>query len=274
MRRALGGASMKEEVGRWFTWFLEPRSDASYQRHHSEEIESAKHLSWRCLIGVVVDKRLFPKANEYPQLFRGFTSSFPAHPPQPWWQHYAEVTGKGQWLIRLNGEDYLTLVCDDEPMTLTIPLKAIVSSRSTGFPKVAYNVERYLLAYLEMLMLFTDATMTQEARLLQVTELQSTLLEVNYPLPILAIIQSLVRQWIDRNTIDPTRVQLLQTMMINDMLTQLEIQCKGMYHHAMEWNLDASILKKNHPLIYAYLGMRKRFPNMVPGRAFIPVYKN
>jgi hypothetical protein len=122
-------------------------------------------------------------------------------------------------------------------------------------------------------MLFTDATMTQEARLLQVTELQSTLLEVNYPMPILVIIQSLVRQWIDSNTIDPTRVQLLQTMMINDMLTQLEIQCKGMYHHAMEWNLDAIILKKNHPLIYAYLGMRKRFPNMVPGRAFVPVRK-
>jgi hypothetical protein len=123
-------------------------------------------------------------------------------------------------------------------------------------------------------MLFTDATMTQEARLLQVNELQSTLLEVNYPMPILVIIQSLVRQWIDSNTIDPTSVQLLQTMMINDMLTQLEIQCKGMYHHAMEWNLHASILKKNHPLVHAYLGMRKRFPNMVPGRAFIPVYKN
>jgi hypothetical protein len=265
---------MKEEVGRWFTWFLEPRSDASYQKHHSEEIESAKHLSWRCLIGVVVDKRLFPKANEYPQLFRGFTSSFPEHPPQPWWQHYAEVTGKGQWLIRLNGEDYLTLVCDDEPMTLTIPLKAIVSSRSTGFPKVAYNVERYLIAYLTWLTLFTDATLTQEARAHQVSELESTLLEVNYPMPILVIIQSLVRQWIDRNTIDPTRVQLLQTMMINDMLTQLEIQCKGMYHHAIEWDLDSSVIKKNHPLIQAYVGMRKRFPNMVPGRAFVPVYKN
>jgi hypothetical protein len=115
--------------------------------------------------------------------------------------------------------------------------------------------------------------LTQKARLLRVNELQSTLLEVNYPLPILAIIQSLVSLCIEGKPIDLTSVQLLQTMMINDMLTQIETQCKGMYHHAMEWNLDASILKKNHPLVHAYVGMRKRFPNMVPGRAFVPVKK-
>jgi hypothetical protein len=115
--------------------------------------------------------------------------------------------------------------------------------------------------------------LTQKARLLQVNELQSTLLEVNYPLPILAIIQSLVSRCIEVKPIEPTSIQLLQTMMINDMLTQIETQCKGMYHHAIEWDLDSSILEKNHPLIYAYLGMRKRFPNMVPGRAFVPVRK-
>jgi hypothetical protein len=30
---------------------------------------------------------------------------------------------------------------------LVIPLRAIVSYRSTGFPKVAYNVEQFILGY-------------------------------------------------------------------------------------------------------------------------------
>lgn len=264
---------MKEDVGRWFTWFLEPRSEASYQKHHREEIESAKHLAWRCLIGVVVDLRLYPQAKDYPRVLKGFTSSFPEHPPQPWWQYYAEVTGKGQWLIRLDGEDFLTLVCDEEPIELTIPLKAIVSSRSTGFPKVAYNVEQFLIAYFSLLALFTDAEMTQEARLHQATTLHPLLVEPNFPLPILHMLEPLVRSLLEGRPIDPTSVHMLQTMMINDMLTQLERQCKGMYHHALEWTIDESILKVNHPFIHAYLGMRKRFPNMVPGRAFIPVRK-
>jgi hypothetical protein len=115
--------------------------------------------------------------------------------------------------------------------------------------------------------------MTQEARLHQATTLHPLLVEPNFPLPISQMLEPLVRSLVEGRPIDPTSVHMLQTMMINDMLTQLERQCKGMYHHALEWTIDESILKVNHPFIHAYLGMRKRFPNMVPGRAFIPVRK-
>ena len=82
-----------------------------------------------------------------------------------------------------------------------------------------------------------------------------------------------MRSLLEGRPIDPTSVHMFQTMMINDMIPQLERQCKGVYHHALEWVIDESILKGNHPFIHAYLGMRKRFPKMVPGQAFIPVRK-
>jgi hypothetical protein len=87
------------------------------------------------------------------------------------------------------------------------------------------------------------------------------------------MLEPLVWSLLEGRPIDPTSVHMLQTMMINDMLTQLERQCKGIYHHALEWTIDESILKENHTFIHAYLGMIKRFPKMVPGQAFIPMRK-
>jgi hypothetical protein len=49
-----------EEVGRWFTWFLEDRGGARYQSHRQRVMQEAKHLAWRALIAVVVDIRDYP----------------------------------------------------------------------------------------------------------------------------------------------------------------------------------------------------------------------
>lgn len=264
---------MEEEVGRWFTWFLEDRGEARYRRHLEAVAKEARHLAWRALIAVVVDKRLYPDANHHPTLFHPTTTSYPPAKPQPFWQHYAEVSGRGQWLVHRDGEDYLTLACEDEAVTLTIPVKAIVSYRSTGFPKVAYNVEQFLIGYLTPLVLFADTTLSKKARQTTVGDLESILLEANYPLPILDLLKNYVNQWRLGMTIHPDLLHHLQTMMIQDMETQIERQCKGMYHHAIEWDVDPMILKNAHPLVTAYLRIRKAWPNLVPGRAFIPIKK-
>ncbi|MEY3432003.1 MAG: hypothetical protein RIS53_901, partial [Bacillota bacterium] len=39
---------MKVEFGRSFMWFLEPRSEASYQLHHQDVIDDVPYLAWRC----------------------------------------------------------------------------------------------------------------------------------------------------------------------------------------------------------------------------------
>jgi len=49
-----------EEVGRWFTLFLEDCGEARYQRHRQHVKQEAKHLAWRALIAVVVDIRDYP----------------------------------------------------------------------------------------------------------------------------------------------------------------------------------------------------------------------
>jgi hypothetical protein len=262
---------MEEEVGRWFTWFLEDRGEARYRRHLEAVAKEARHLAWRALIAVVVDKRLYPEADKHRTLFRPMTTSYPRSEPQPWWQHYAEVSGRGQWLVHRDGEDYLTLACEDKPVVLSIPLKAIVSYRSTGFPKVAYNVEQFLIGYLTPLVLFADTTLSKKARQNKVGDLESTMLEENYPLPILELLKNYANQWRLGMTIHADLVHHLQTMMIKDMETQIERQCKGMYHHAIEWHVDPMILKNVHPLVKAYRRIREARPNLVPGRAFISV---
>jgi len=262
---------MEEEVGRWFTWFLEDRGEARYRRHLEAVHQEVQHLAWRALIAVVVDKRLYPEAANHKTLFRPMTTSYPHNEPQAWWQHYAEVSGRGQWFIHREGKDYLTLACEDEAVTLTIPVKAIVSYRSTGFPKVAYNVEQFLIGYLTPLVLFADATLSKKARQTTVVDLESILLEANYPVPILDLLKNYVNQWRIGMTIHADLLHHLQTMMIQDMESQIERQCKGMYHHAIEWDVDPMILKNAHPLVKAYRRIREARPNLIPGRAFIRV---
>jgi len=256
---------MKAEFGRSFMWFLEERSEASYRQHHQDEVESAKHLAWRCLKGIVVDKRLFPEANQYPQLFEGFNAKTPnAH-------HYAEITGKVQWLKHIDGVDYLTLVPEDAPaMTILIPLTAIVSVRSTGFPKVAYNVEQYIMGYAYILEVLTkgwqDVTSVVQA-------LQPLMHPKNFSTAVFDAINKIMDGLKQGQFITAPTIQALEALMIDDMLASIPEQCKGMYHHALEWNVSPSVFEQDSLLMQAYLKMRKKYPNMVPGRAFIPVKK-
>lgn len=256
---------MKEEVGRWFTWFLQPRTESSYRKHHQDVVASASHLAWRCLIGVVVDKRLYPEANQFPHLFEGFNISFPPSPRQPWWDHYAEVTGKGQWLKREAGEDYLTLIPDDAPtVTLKIPLKAIVSDRATGFPKVAYNVEQFLVGYQSILDCFRSTMHNASQRL---TFIRTLLHPKNFAEDVYASILTIIKS----ESITASDIDALEALMIMDMRIRIPQQCKGMYHHAFATHIHPQVLKATTPIGQAFEPLLKTYPNILPGRAFIMV---
>ena len=242
-----------------------------YQRHHQAVIQEARSLAWRCLIGVVIDQRIFPDIAAYPNLITHFKETYPPLPPKPWWQHYVEVTGKGQWLSCEQGEDVLTFVCEGQETSLSIPLKAIVSYRSAGFPKVAYNVEQFLIAYVSILEWLESTILTGEYGSLNATRIRSRLNSKNYPGHILVQIQSLVSFILDGQKLKLEDLQPLENSMIQDMQTQIPLQCKGMYHHAIEWDVPEGILQSNHPLVQAYLQLKKSYPNIVPGGSFVRV---
>ena len=65
--------------------------------------------------------------------------------------------------------------------------------------------------------------------------------------------------------------QRLLTIMIDEMTTLFLQRCKPPYHHVLEWEIDANLLERKHALIQHYLKLRRAFPNIVPGRAFIVV---
>jgi hypothetical protein len=266
-----GGAHMKEVVGRSFTWFLQEQDEVRYQLHHQAVIQEARSLAWRCLIGVVIDQRLFPGIAAYPTFITPIKETYPPLPPKPWWQHYVEVIGKGQWLSCEQGEDVLTFVCEGQTAPLSIPLRAIVSYRSAGFPKVAYNVEQFLIAYISILEWLETTILTRGFDSLDATRIHSRLNSENYPRHILTMIKQLVSFVLDGQKLNPEDFQRLEESMIQDMQTQIPLQCKGMYHHAMEWDVPEGILQSNHPLVQAYLQLRKSYPNIVPGGSFVRV---
>lgn len=262
---------MAEEIGRSFTWFLEDRGEARYRRHRLAVMEEAKHLAWRALIGVVVDVRDYPEAKQFPHLFKGFHTSFPAAPKQAWWSHYLEVMGKGQWLSLTDAGYHLTLQCDEQLEPLVIPLKAIVSDRSTGFPKVAYNVEQFILGYQTWLEAFRSYVVEPRHGQALIHRLHAYLIPENYPLPIYEHLLGLVQLVKTNIAIASSSIDALENNMIEDMEIRIPQQCKGMYHHALEWFIQPDLLKPTNRLIQAYFALRRQYPNMVPGKAFIPI---
>jgi len=254
-----------EEVGRWFTWFLEDRGQARYQRHRQDVMHEAKHLAWRALIAVVVDIRDYPNAKDYPPLFSPFHSAYPPAPKSPDWIHYKEVTGKGQWLAKTEQGYTLTLQTRDRGPNLVIPLSAIVSYRSTGFPKVAYNVEQFILGYQSWIDAFSTYRQDQQQGMVMLVHLFPYLIPENYAPGVYTCMLNMVNMIKERKLIEFTSIKALETSMITDMETRIPQQCKGIYQHALEWQVDPKILNQDSPIIHAYRRLRTQYRSMVPG---------
>jgi hypothetical protein len=256
-----------EEVGRWFTWFLEDRGQARYQRHRQDVMQEAKHLAWRALIAIVVDIRDYPEAKDYPTLFSPFHSAYPPAQKRADWIYYQEVSGKGQWLAKTEQGYTLTLQTRDRGPNLVIPLGAIVSYRSTGFPKVAYNVEQFILGYQSWIDALITYNQDQQQGKAMIDHLIPYLIPENYASDIYTCLLNMVNIIKENKSIDSGIIKALETSMIIDMKARIPQQCKGIYQHALEWQVDSKILNQDSLIIHAYRSLREQYRSMVPGWA-------
>jgi len=259
-------------AGRYYVWFLEKGLSEAKRIEHLEDVQSSiRDSTWRCLYTIAVDFRLWPEGRKHPSLFKSFQGGWYGT-IQPNWHHYGEISGKTSFLHEDQGIAYLRFFEHSTKTMLDIPIHAIVSSCSSGFPKVAYSVDQYIEGYLGWLDAFEAWKMGKREPLL---ERQPQLLKENFSDIVFETLKGMNLVLIQKIEIEAFNLnyetQRLLTIMMDEMTTLFLQRCKPPYHHVLEWEIDANLLERKHPLIQHYLKLRRAFPNIVPGRAFIVV---
>ena len=258
-------------AGRSSIWFLEEGlSKAVYDKHKLDVEQSVRKNTWRAIYRLYVDFRLWEKGKVFQSLFAPIASGWYGQ-AQPHWVHFGDIAGKTMFLHAIDNQDYLRFITSDTNQTIDIPVKAIVSTESAGFPKVAYSVDQYLVGYLGWLDALEEANQGDWESL---TKLQSQLFAENFTETIYARIKDLSRYLLSES--HPANeikmfVQSLQDQMVLEMEQVIPTRCKPPYHHVIEWHVEPSVLKRNHPIINMYFTIRKKIPNMVLGNSFIEV---
>lgn len=265
--------------GRWYTWFLEKGltkdQEAAFYRDVQDHVAGE---AWHALRGLAINTQLWDEADQYLSLSRSFgTTHDPFQGERVEKPHIREWTGKVQELHWKQNQVHFRVQLDDGefPVWVDIPLEAIVSTRSTGFPKVAYNPEQ--MVYFELkwiLSLQKEAGKTIDPELeaflgtWTVEERHARLFPTNFRPKTWPFAEtsfnadaSKDQAWID---------QWIEAI-IAQMNEDIPSRCKPPYHHVIEWDFDDRILNFDHPVIQAYKGWRERYPSVVPGRAFIPI---
>jgi hypothetical protein len=265
--------------GRWYTWFLEKgltkEQEAAFYRDVQDYVAGE---AWHALRGLAINTQLWDEADQYLSLSRSFgTTHDPFQGERVEKPHIREWTGKVQDLHWKDKKVYFRVQLDEGnvPVWVDIPLEAIVSTRSTGFPKVAYNPEQFLYFELKWIVSLQKelgisthpeleaflGTWTQEERHARL-----------FPKNFRPKTWELAQASLDPNTtIDGVFINQWIQAVIEQMEEDIPSRCKPPYHHVLEWNFDDRILQFTHPIIDAYQQWRKRYPNIVPGRAFIPI---
>jgi len=258
--------------GRYYVWFLDKSLSEATRKEHLKDVQTRIHEStWRALYTIAVDFRLWDEAKQYHSLFQSFPGGWYGQ-IEPNWHHYGEISGKTTFLHVNQGKAYLRFFVHGTKTMLDIPIHAIVSSCSAGFPKVAYSADQYIEGYLGWLDAFESFQLGRHEPLL---ELQPQLLKENFsPVvfeKVLTINQAFIHQpTVERMTLGKD-IQALLGMMMEEMTILFPQRCKPPYFHVIEWDVDAKQLERKHVLVSHYLQLRKNFPNIVPGRAFIIV---
>jgi len=258
-------------AGRWSIWFLEAgMSDAVYAQHKQDVEQEVRRNTWRAIYRVYVDFRLWEEGKLFQNLFSPIESGWYGK-IEPHWVHFGDVAGKIMFLHLKNGVEYLRFITSDENQAMDIPVKAIVSTSSAGFPKVAYSAEQYLVGYLGWIEAFQEANQGNFSNL---HALQFQLSSVNFSELVYARVKDLSRYLLSESH-PKAEIQLwidhLETLMIEEMVSTIPGRCKPPYHHVVEWHIDERVFQKNTPLIQAYLKIRAQFPSIVMGRSFIEV---
>lgn len=249
-------------VGRGYVWFLEEKEESrQYQRFYEDVQTSLANMTYRALIGFAIDLRLLPEAMQNQEGLTLFDASWHGN-PQPHWHHYRELTGKTLAVYSMHGQDYFDFVVDDYNRTIALPLKAIVSYRATGFPKVAYAIEQYVQGYLSWFDAF-DAFLKGNPSPLKA--LKPQLRSENFSQAIFYKVHTLqvaCEQGIDPKTIE-AQMRDLTFAMARSMIEEVPGRCKPPYHHPIEWYTPKALLQREHLLIRTYLTLRAVYPTMV-----------
>jgi hypothetical protein len=259
-------------AGRYYVWFLEKGLSEAKRIEHLEDVQSSiRDSTWRCLYTIAVDFRLWPEGRKHPSLFKSFQGGWYGT-IQPNWHHYGEISGKTSFLYEDQGIAYLRFFEHSTKTMLDIPIHAIVSSCSAGFPKVAYSVDQYIEGYLGWLDAFENFQLGRHKPLV---ELQPQLLKENFSSIVFEKVVTINQAFIHQPTVERMTlakdIQTLLGLMVEEMTILFPQRCKPPYFHVIEWDVDAKKLERKHTLVAHYLQLRKTFPNIVPGRAFIIV---
>ena len=257
--------------GRWSIWFLEAgMTKEVYDKHKQDVEEGVRRNTWRAIFRLYVDFRLWEESKQFQNLFSPIESGWYGK-VEPHWVHYGDVAGKIMFLHFIQDVEYLRFITSDENQAIDIPVKAVVSTSSAGFPKVAYSAEQYLVGYLGWLEAFQEANQGHFEKL---KALQLQLTSVNFSELIYARVKDLSRYLLSESH-PKEEIQLwidhLEKLMIEEMVVTIPSRCKPPYHHVVEWHIDETVFQKDTPLIRAYLKIRAQFPSIVMGRGFIEV---
>lgn len=249
-------------AGRGYVWFLEVEEGSRQYLSFYEDVQaSLSKMTYRALIGFAIDLRLWPESTKFPEVLKFFNSSWHGN-QQPHWNHYRELTGKTLAVYTLNGQDYFDFVVDDHQTVIPLPLQAIVSYRSTGFPKVAYAIEQYVQGYVGWLDAF-DAFLKGDTS--PIMALRPQLRSENFAQAIFIKIFTLDHRC--QHDFDPKmlndQIRDLTFAMARSMIEEMPERCKPPYHHPIEWRISKSLLRRNHLLIRTYLSLRAVYPTMV-----------
>jgi hypothetical protein len=269
--------------GRSVAWFLEEGLTKEDYRKHKHDVERSLQLStWRSLMAIIIDTRLWPGINDHPMLHERVmrdTEPWNNHTPI----HFREIRGRITILWRDDqGRLYLRIILDhDHQSILDCPIEAMISDRSTGFPKVAYNPEQYLLGYrmwLDYLTSTKDALHDEVNAWANGITLTQWFIKENFSMNVYEQIRSLLalKQSFDNpskvfHEVWHKEIKRLETTMVQEMLQDIPNHNQSMYIHTIEWFMNPRLLQGHHPLTEAYLRLRQTYPRMILGKAFIPV---
>ena len=269
--------------GRSVTWFLEEGLTQEDYTIHKQDVERSLKLStWRSLMAIIIDTRLWPGLNDHPTLHdQVMRDTEPWNNQTP--MHFREIRGRITILWHDDqGRLYLRIMLDhDHQSVLDCPMEAMISDRSTGFPKVAYNPERYLLGYrmwLDYLTSTEDEFHHEVNAWAKDIPLTHGLLKENFSTNVYEQIRSL--HALKQSFVDPSKIfkevwqkeiQRLENTMVDEMLQEIPTQNQSMYIHTIEWFMNPRLLQGHHPLTEAYISLRRRYPRMILGKVFIPV---
>lgn len=262
-------------AGRWVVWFLEDGlSKYRYRKHKKDVEDGVRKDTWRGMLRLYVDFRLWEEGRKDQDFFTNVDGGWYGE-AKPNWIHFWEISGKSMFLHKMDGVEYLRFIPHREDVMIDIPIHAIVSSGSSGFPKVAYSVDQYLIGYLGWVDAFHAAIDEfPEGLNALAPQLRVENFSKEVYMAILDLVQGLrLRRgekdrsgWLDQ-------LNQLIILMMDEMKDNIPSRCKPPYFHPVELGVQPSILLRSHPLIETYLVLRKKFPNMVMGRGFIEIKK-